>query len=159
MTNDVSDQLLRDILLRAKRFVCVGVSANPIRPSHFVARYLSRRGYRVTSVNPGIAGTALFGEPALATIGDVDGPVDVLDIFRKPEAVPAIVEEGLRTLNGLSCVWLQIGIHSPEARRACAAVGVTFIENRCPKIEYQRLFGELRQGGFNTGIVSSRLPR
>lgn len=158
MTTIPSDAVLRDILATARTFACVGVSPNPVRPSHFVARYLSLRGFRVIPINPVHAGTRLFGENVLSGLDEIDVPVHVLDIFRRPEAVPAIVEEGLRLLPGLSCVWLQVGIISPEAAAMCQAAGVTIIQDRCPKIEYQRLFGELRQGGFNTGIISSRLP-
>lgn len=99
----------------------------------------------------------MFGKDIVAELSDIRQPMDVLDIFRRPEAVPAIVEEGLATLDGLKCVWLQIGIVSPEAEAMCNAAGVTIIQDRCPKIEYQRLFGELRMGGFATGIISSKL--
>ncbi|SDZ51164.1 hypothetical protein SAMN05444004_11834 [Jannaschia faecimaris] len=157
MTTTPSDSLLRSILTRSKTFACVGVSPHPIRPSHFVGRYLSMRGFHVVPVNPGHVGTVLFGEPVVGELSDIDIPVDVLDIFRRPEAVPAIVEEGLSCLTGLHCVWLQIGIISPEAEAMCNAAGVPIIQNRCPKIEYQRLFGELRMGGFNTGVISSKL--
>lgn len=157
MTTTPSDALLRDVLTRAKTFACVGVSPNPIRPSHYVARYLARRGIRVVPVNPIHAGTTLFGETVVPDLGSVSGPVDVLDVFRRPEAVPALVEEGLGVLDGLWCVWLQVGVVSPEAEAMCDAAGVTIIQDRCPKIEYQRLFGELRQGGFATGIISSKL--
>ncbi|CTQ32040.1 CoA-binding protein [Jannaschia rubra] len=157
MTTTPSDTLLRDVLTRTKTIACVGVSPNPVRPSNYVGRYLSRKGVRVIPVNPGHAGSVLFGETVVAGLADIAGPVDMLDIFRRPEAVPPIVEEGLRRLPGLSCVWLQIGIVSPEAEAMCDAAGVTIIQDRCPKIEYQRLFGELRMGGFNTGIVSARL--
>ncbi|MEL6586396.1 MAG: CoA-binding protein [Pseudomonadota bacterium] len=157
MVPSPSDALLRDILTTARTFACVGVSANPVRPSHFVARYLSLRGYRVVPVNPGLVGQTLFGEGAVADLAQIEGQVDVLDVFRRPDAVPAIVEEGLRDLPGLRCVWLQIGITSPAAQAMCDAAGVTLIQDRCPKIEYQRLFGELRQGGFATGIISSKL--
>ncbi|MEM8822593.1 MAG: CoA-binding protein [Pseudomonadota bacterium] len=157
MTTEPSDALLRDILTRARRFACVGVSPNPVRPSHYVARYLSLKGYDVMPVNPGHAGKQLFGSTVVTDLAAIEGTVDVLDIFRRPEAVPGIVEEGLRVLPGLSCVWLQIGIVSAEAEAMCRTAGATIIQNRCPKIEYQRLFGELRQGGFATGIISSRL--
>lgn len=159
MTEASTDADLRAILTEARSFACVGMSADPIRPSHYVGAYLARRGYRVISVNPSLAGRILFGEPACASLAEVQGPVDVLDVFRRPEAVPALVEEALRTLPGLRCVWLQIGVRSAEARSLCAMAGVTFVEDRCPKIEHQRLFGELRRGGFATGIVSSRLPQ
>ncbi|WP_371157131.1 CoA-binding protein [Jannaschia sp. 2305UL9-9] len=157
MTSTPSDALLRDVLTRARSVACVGVSPNPVRPSHFVARYLSLRGYRVVPVNPTCAGTTLFKEEVVPDIASISGPVHILDIFRKPEAVPALVEDGLARLPDLVCVWLQIGIVSPEAEAMCAAAGVPIIQDRCPKIEYQRLFGELRQGGFATGIISSRL--
>lgn len=153
-----SDTLLREILASARTFACVGLSADPVRPSHFVARYLTRRGIRVVPVNPALAGTTLFGEAAVSSLSDIDGSVDVLDVFRRPDAVPAIVEEGLWTLEGLRCVWLQIGVVSAEARAMCAAAGIAFVEDRCPKIEWQRLSGELRMGGFSTGLVSARLP-
>jgi predicted CoA-binding protein len=157
MTTNPSDALLREVLTPPRTVACVGVSPNPVRPSHFVARYLSLRDFRVIPVNPGHAGTVLFGETVVASLADIDGPVDILDIFRRPEAVPAIVEEGLARWPTLFCVWLQIGIISPEAQAMCDAAGVTIIQNRCPKIEYQRLFRELRKGGFNTGVISSRL--
>ncbi|TFL19920.1 CoA-binding protein [Jannaschia formosa] len=157
MTQAPTDSFLRAILTRAKSFACVGVSPDPIRPSNYVARYLHRRGYRIVSVNPKAAGTELFGGTVVASLAEIEGPVDVLDVFRKPEAVPGLVEEALRLLPDLSCVWLQIGVTSPEAREMCAAAGIDFVEDRCPKIEHQRLFGELRKAGFATGILSSRL--
>ena len=157
MTTQPSDALLRQILTRSRSFACVGVSPDPIRPSHFVARYLKMRGYRVVPVNPKAAGTELFGETVVADLSAIEGPVDVLDVFRRPEAVPALVEEALRVLPGLSCVWLQIGIVSPEAEAMCREAGIAIVQNRCPKIEHQRLNGELRKAGFATGVISSRL--
>jgi predicted CoA-binding protein len=151
-----SDALLRDVLTRSRTFACIGVSPDPVRPSHYVARYLAGRGYRIVPVNPGHVGKELFGEPVLAGLADARGPVDVLDVFRRPDAVPAIVEEALRVRPGLTCVWLQFGVTSKEAEEMCRVAGVTFIQDRCPKIEHQRLFGELRKGGFATGIISSR---
>jgi predicted CoA-binding protein len=157
MTTSPSDALLRDILSRSRTFACVGVSPDPIRPSNYVARFLSMRGYRVVPVNPKAAGMTLFGETAVAGLDEIEGKVDVLDIFRRPEAVPAIVEEALDTLPGLGCVWLQVGIVSSQAEAICDAAGITIIQNRCPKIEHQRLNGELRKAGFATGVISSRL--
>ena len=157
MTTNPSDALLRDILTRARSFACVGVSPNPIRPSHFVGRYLSLRGFRVIPVNPVNAGETLFGETVVAGLSEIEGRVDVLDVFRRSEVVPPLVEEALEVLPDLMCVWLQVGVISPEAEAMCTSAGVPIIQNRCPKIEYQRLFGELRQGGFATGIISSKL--
>jgi predicted CoA-binding protein len=156
---DYDDEHLRAILKRARVIACVGASTNPVRPSYFVARYLGMRGYRVIPVNPAYAGDRLFGEvvrPDLASI-PADAGVDLLDVFRKPEAVPALVDEALACLPALKTVWMQIGVTSPPAAARAEAAGMTVIQDRCVKIEYQRLFGELRMGGFNTRIISSRL--
>ncbi|MEM1274455.1 MAG: CoA-binding protein [Pseudomonadota bacterium] len=157
MTETPTDVALRDILGRVHSFACVGVSANPVRPSHYVARYLSLRGYRVRSVNPGLAGQELFGAPVAASLSDLGEAVDVIDIFRRSEAVPDIVEEALSLDPLPSVIWMQIGVRHAGAAAQAEAAGLTVIQNRCPKIEYQRLFGELRKGGFATGIISSKL--
>ena len=158
MTENPSDAEIRSILTRFKRFACVGVSANPIRPSNYVARYLSLKGFEVTAVNPGLAGQVHFGKPAVASVSDLTGPVDVVDIFRRAEAVPAIVDAALSLDPLPSVIWMQIGIKHAEAAAKAAAAGLIVIQDRCPKIEYQRHFGELRMGGFSTGLISSRLP-
>ncbi|MGB5556538.1 MAG: CoA-binding protein [Paracoccaceae bacterium] len=153
------DDLLKQILRRTRVIACVGVSMNSVRPSYFVARYLGLKGYRVIPVNPGHTGKTLFNEvirPDLASI-PAEASVDFVDIFRRSEAVPGIVDEALAHLPALKTIWMQIGVEHPEAAAKAEAAGVTVIQNRCPKIEYQRLFGELRMGGFNTGVVSSRL--
>lgn len=154
-----SDAFLRRVLRRTGCIACVGVSPNPIRPSHYVARYLSQRGYRVIPVNPGHAGTELFGEVVHATLGDIppEVPVDMVDIFRRSEHVLPIVEAALAHLPALRTVWMQIGVKNAEARALAEARGIDVIENLCPKMEHQRLFGELRKAGFNTGIISSKL--
>ena len=157
MTANPSEDLLRKILRETKSIACVGVSPNPVRPSHYVGRYLRLKGFRVIPVNPGQAGTQLFGETVVATLSDIEGPVDMVDIFRRSEAVPAIVDEALDRFPNLKTIWMQIGVEHAEAAARAEARGVQVIQNRCPKIEYQRLFGELRMGGFNTGIISSKL--
>ena len=151
------DATLRRILTGARCIAVVGVSANPVRPSYFVARYLGLRGFRVIPVNPGIAGQTLFGETVRARLADCPPEVDMIDVFRRSEEVPPLVEQAIAHLPGLRTVWLQIGVISEPARAMAQARGLDFVQNRCPKIEYQRLFGELRMGGFNTGIISSRL--
>ncbi len=151
------DETLARLLKGIRNVAVVGVSPNPVRPSYFVARYLGLKGMRVIPVNPGHAGETLFGETVRAGVADLPPEVDTLDIFRKSEHVAPIVREALEALPGLRLVWLQIGVVSDEARAMCAARGVAFVQNRCPKIEYQRLFGELRMGGFNTGVISSKL--
>jgi uncharacterized protein len=157
MTTTPSDDLLRRILREAKSFACVGVSPNPVRPSHYVARYLKLKGYRVVPVNPGHAGETLFGERVVADLAGIEGGVDVIDIFRRPEAVPGIVEQALAMEPRPKVIWMQIGVTHAEAAAHAEAEGLTVIQDRCPKIEYQRLFGELRMGGFATGIISSKL--
>lgn len=157
MTQNPSDDLLRRILRETKTIACVGVSPNPVRPSHYVGRYLRLKGFRVIPVNPGQAGIQLFGETVVASLSEIEGPVDMVDIFRRSEAVPPIVDEALAQFPALKTIWMQIGVTHAEAAEKAEARGVQVIHNRCPKIEYQRLFGELRMGGFNTGIISSKL--
>ncbi|HQU68839.1 MAG TPA: CoA-binding protein [Albidovulum sp.] len=154
-----SDDDLHRILTTTRVIAVVGVSPNPVRPSFFVARYLGLRGYRVIPVNPGQAGTVLLGETVYSDLGAIpkDIPVDMVDIFRRPDAVPAIVDEAMAVLPRLRTIWMQIGVSHPQAAARAAAAGISVVENRCPKIEYQRLFGELRMGGFATGVISSRL--
>ncbi len=159
MEQTYSDDYLSKILKRTKVVACVGVSMNPTRPSYFVARYLNLKGFRVIPVNPGHAGKKLFGETIIASLADIpkEAKVDFLDIFRRSDHVPPIVEAGLEHLPDLKTVWMQIGVENPDAASMAEAAGCDVIMNRCPKIEYQRLFGELRMGGFNTGIISSKL--
>ncbi|WP_306005103.1 CoA-binding protein [Aquicoccus porphyridii] len=157
MSESYSDAHLRDILSRTKVIAVVGVSMNEVRPSFYVARYLNLKGFRVIPVNPGHAGKVLFGETVRASLSEIEDPVDMVDIFRRSEHVPPIVDEALEAFPDLQTIWLQIGVESPEAAETARARGVDVIMNRCPKIEYQRLFGELRMGGFNTGVISSKL--
>ena len=157
MTQNPSDDMLRDILRKSRVFALVGVSPNPVRPSHFVCRYFGLKGYKVVPVNPGHAGERLWGQEVHASLSDIPLPVDVVDVFRRSEAVPGIVDEVL-AMNPLpKVIWLQIGVTHAEAAARAEAAGIVVIQDRCPKIEYQRLFGELRMGGFNTGIISSKL--
>jgi uncharacterized protein len=156
------DALLRDVLRRTRTIACVGVSMNPIRPSAYVARYLSLKGYRVIPVNPGHAGKTLHGETMVADLASIPasvGPVQMVDVFRRSEEAGRVVDQALEALlgRGLETIWMQIGVIDEAAAQRAEAAGVTVIMNRCPKIEYQRLNGELRMGGFNTGMISSRL--
>lgn len=157
MSEEYSDSHLRDILSRTRRVAVVGVSMNPVRPSYYVARYLGLRSYEVVPVNPGHAGERLFGHSVVASLSHVEGGVDMVDIFRRPEHVPKIVDEALEAFPDLQTIWMQIGVEHAQAAAKARARGVDVVMNRCPKIEYQRLFGELRMGGFNTGVISSKL--
>ena len=152
-----SDDFLRKVLRRTKTVAIVGVSAKQIRPSFYVARYLKLKGFRVIPVNPGLAGQALLGETVYPDLESIPDDVDMVDIFRRSDAVPAIVDDALARWPDLQTIWMQIGVEHAQAAAVAEARGVDVIQNRCPKIEYQRLFGELRMGGFNTGIISSKL--
>ena len=157
MQEEYTDSYLRDVLKRTKTIAVVGVSMNPVRPSYYVARYLALKGYTVIPVNPGHAGESLFGATVRGSLSDITEPVDMVDIFRRSEHVPPVVEEAMTALPDLRTIWMQIGVFHAEAARAARDRGVEVVMNRCPKIEYQRLFGELRMGGFNTGVISSKL--
>ena len=152
-----SDDLLKSILNSTKTVAVVGVSPNPVRPSYYVARYLKLKGYDVYPVNPVHAGKDLFGRTVAASLSEIGARIDMVDIFRRSDAVPPIVEEALDNFPELKTIWMQIGVEHPEAAARAEVRGITVIQNRCPKIEYQRLFGELRMGGFATGVISSKL--
>jgi len=152
-----SNAYLRDILKRAKNIAVVGVSPNPQRPSYFVARYLGLKGFNVISVNPAHAGKELFGATIRASLSEIDEPIDMVDIFRKSDYVPPIVDEAMERFTDLKTIWMQIGVTHSEAAEKARAHGIEVIMNRCPKIEYQRLFWELRMAGFTTGVISSKL--
>ncbi|MGY9010521.1 MAG: CoA-binding protein [Rhodobacterales bacterium] len=156
---NANDKRIKKILDSTKVIACVGVSSNRIRPSYFVLRYLYFKNFRVIPINPAYAGDMLFGEKILSSVSEIDSEikVDMVDIFRKSEAVLPIVEEALKHLKKLKTIWMQIGVQNEEATRLASQQGLEVIQNKCPKIEYQRLFGELRMAGFNTGIISSRL--
>lgn len=157
--NSYSDDFLRKVLTRTKVVAVVGLSPNPVRPSYYVARYLQLKGMRVIPVNPGHAGSRVLGEEIYADLASIpqDVPVDMVDIFRRSEHVPPIVDAALAHLPRLRTVWMQIGVHNDAAAAAARDAGMDVIMDRCPKIEYQRLFGELRMGGFATGVISSKL--
>ena len=152
-----TDSQLKNILTQTKRIAVVGASLNPVRPSYYVTRYLKTKGYDIVPVNPAHAGKTLLGVTVVSQLSDIEGGVDMVDIFRRSETVPEIVDEALQVFPDLATIWMQIGVQHSEAAAKAEAKGVTVIQNRCPKIEYQRLFGELRMGGFATGIISSKL--
>lgn len=138
-----SDTTLRRIFQRTRVIACVGASPRPERPSHYVSEFLRARGYRVIPVNPGQAGSMMFGERAVARLSDIDAPVDMVDIFRRSESVFPVVEEALAHLPGLQTIWMQIGVRNAEAAALAEARGVTVVQDLCPKVEIPRLFGSL----------------
>ena len=136
-----SDEHLRAVLGAMKTVAVVGMSGNPARPSHYVAQFMAARGIRVIPVNPGLAGQTLLGETVYATLADIPFDVDTIDIFRRSDAVPAIVDEALARWPDLQTIWMQIGVEHADAAAVAEARGVTVIQDRCPKIEFPRLFG------------------
>lgn len=152
-----SDENLRKILIRTKIVAIVGISADPMRPSYFVARYLKLKGLRVIGVNPTLAGQSLFGETIYADLASIPDDVHMVDIFRRSDSVGLIVDDALKRWPRLQTIWMQIGVMNSDAADRAQGRDVDVVQNRCPKIEYQRLFGELRMAGFNTGIISSKL--
>ena len=149
-----TDDYLRGVLRRTKTIAMVGASPNWNRPSYFVMKYLQSKGFRVIPVNPRAQGQEILGEPVVAALADIAVPVDLVDVFRTSDAAPAIVEEAIRI--GAKTVWMQIGVRHDEAAARAEAAGLEVVMNRCPKIEYSRLCGELGWSGVNTGIISSR---
>ena len=141
----------------------VGASPKWVRPSFFAMKYLQEKGYRVIPVNPLVAaaGASILGEKACASLADVPAPVEMVDIFRGSEAALETTREAirLRAEKGFEVVWMQLGVRNDAAAAEAEDAGLTAIMNRCPKIEYGRLWGELGWGGFDRGVISSRWPR
>lgn len=151
------DAYLRGILRRVKTIAMVGASTNWNRPSYFVQKYLISKGFRVIPVNPGAAGQALLGETVVASLEAVPVPVDMVDVFRRPDQVVPIAEQAIAI--GATVLWMQIGVRNDDAAALAEAAGLQVVMNRCPKIEYARLCGELGWAGVNTGIVTARRRR
>src|SRR3954468_10891868 len=156
-----SDAQIRAILERVRTVAMVGASSNWNRPSYFVMKYLQGKGYRVIPVNPGIAGQELLGEKVYASLREIPGEiaeqVDMVDVFRPASEAPAIVEDSIAI--GAPVVWMQLGIRNDEAAALAEAAGIEVIMNRCPKIEFGRLGGELSWSGVNSGIIQNRAPQ
>lgn len=159
MNHDSYDtSYIADILNTVKTVAMVGASANDVRPSWFVLKYLLDKGFSVFPINPGHAGKEILGRMTYASLAEVPEPIDMVDIFRAPAAVPAIMDEVLRLDPLPKVVWMQLGVrHDEEAARAEAA-GIKVVMNRCPKIEYGKLSGEIGWNGVNSGVLSSKKP-
>lgn len=151
-TNDAA--ALRRILQDCRTIAVVGLSADWHRPSHFAASYMQGKGYRIVPVNPRYAGQPILGETAYARLEDIPFPVDMVDVFRKPEDVPAIARSAVGI--GAKCLWQQLGVANAEADAIARAAGLDSVMDRCVKIEHARLFGGLHWAGVNTGVVSAR---
>ena len=133
------DSLLRAVLSDTRSIAVVGLSPKPNRPSHGVARFLIDRGYRVLPVNPGHVGKEILGQTVHAALSDIGERVDMVDIFRRSEAVPGVVDEALAALPDLRVIWMQLGVVHAEAAAKAEARGIVVVQDRCLKIEYERL--------------------
>src|SRR5881398_3003854 len=145
------DAQIRSILERVRTIAMVGASSNWNRPSYFVMKYLQGKGYRVIPVNPGIAGQQLLGEKVYASLRDIPDSIDMVDVFRPAKEATDIVKDTIAI--GAPVVWMQLGIRNDEA------AGIEIIMNRCPKIEFGRLAGELSWSGVNSSIIQNRAPQ
>src|SRR3954470_24616695 len=156
-----SDAQIRSILERVRTIALVGASSNWNRPSYFVMKYLQGKGYRVVPVNPGIAGQQLLGETVYASLRDLPPDlaeqIDMVDMFRPASEAPKIVEEAIAI--GAPVLWMQLGIRNDEAAETAEKAGIEIVMNRCPKIEFGRLGGELSWSGVNSGIIQTRPPQ
>ena len=151
-----SDAKLRRILSTVRTIAMVGASPNWNRPSYFVMKYLQGKGYRVIPVNPGTAGKEQLGETIYASLRDIPDKIDMVDIFRASDQVGPIVDDAIAI--GAKVVWMQLGVRNDAAAEKAEAAGIEVVMNRCPKIEFGRLGGELSWSGVNSGIIRNRAP-
>jgi uncharacterized protein len=155
-----SDAFIAGILGKAKTIAMVGASAASNRPSYFAMKYLLGKGYRVIPVNPALAGQEILGQRVVAALADIGEPVDVVDIFRNSAAALEVTRAAiaLKGKLGLKVIWMQLGVRNATAAAEAEATGLAVVMNRCPKIEYGRLSGEIGWAGVNSGTISARRP-
>jgi uncharacterized protein len=159
MNHDSYDHsYITGILNKVKIVAIVGASANDVRPSFFVAKYLIDKGYAVFPVNPGHAGREVLGRMTYAKLADIPEPIHMVDIFRASNVVPGIVDEVLALDPLPKVVWMQLGVRDEVSAKRLEASGIEVVMNRCPKIEYARLAGEIGWNGVNSGVISSKKP-
>lgn len=148
------DALIKSILRSVKTIAMVGASTNWNRPSYFAMKYLQDKGYRVIPVNATAVGQTVLGEKIHASLRDIKEKVDMVDVFRASEHVPPIADDAIAI--GAKVLWMQLGVRNDAAAGKAEKEGLTVVMNRCPKIEYGRLSGELGWHGFNSGVISSK---
>jgi predicted CoA-binding protein len=150
------DSYIREILRSMKTIAMVGASPLNVRPSYFAFKYLAQRGYDMIPVNPGQVGNSLLGKPFVASLLDIDRPVDMVDIFRSSEHVMPLVDQALTMSPLHKVIWMQLGARNDEAAAKAEAKGLKVVMNRCPKIEYGRLSSEISWMGVNSRTLSSK---
>jgi predicted CoA-binding protein len=155
-----SDEFIKSILRSTKTIAMVGASGNDMRPSFFAMKYLLDKGFLVRPINPGLAGKEILGQTVYASLKDVPAPIDMVDIFRAPDAAPGIVREALQEKDRLQLktIWMQLGVVSEEAAALAREAGLNVVMDRCPKIEYGRLSGEISWMGINRKVIDNRKP-
>jgi predicted CoA-binding protein len=155
-----SDTYIAGILGGARVIAMVGASAVTNRPSYFAMKYLLGKGYKVIPVNPTLVGKEILGQKVYGTLAEIDGPVDIVDIFRNSEAALDVVRDAisLKDKLGIKVIWMQLGVRNDTAAAEAEAAGMQVVMNRCPKIEYGRLSGEIGWSGVNAGMISSKRP-
>jgi uncharacterized protein len=152
------DAYVRDIMKSVRTIGLVGASNNPARPSWIVTKYLIERGYDVIPVNPGLAGQEILGRPVYGRLADIPRPVDMVEIFRNSQAAGPITDEALALDPLPKVIWMQLSVRNDAAAEKAEARGVKVVMNRCPKIEYGRLSGEIGWQGINSRILSAKKP-
>ncbi len=159
MNHDSYDnEYIAGILNSVKTIAIVGASANDVRPSYFVLKYLLGKGFDVYPVNPGQAGKEILGRMCYASLAEVPVAIDMVDVFRGSAAVPGILDEVLKLDPLPRILWMQLTVRNDEAAARAEAAGMKVVMNRCPKIEYGRLSGEIAWNGINSGVLSSKKP-
>ncbi|MBZ9974607.1 CoA-binding protein [Mesorhizobium sp. BR-1-1-10] len=156
--NSYDNTYIGGILNSVKSIAMVGASANDVRPSYFVLKYLLAKGFSVFPINPGQAGKEILGRMTYARLADIPEPIDMVDIFRNAAAVPGIVDEVLQLDPLPKVIWMQLAVRHDEAAARAEAAGIKVVMNRCPKIEYGKLSGEIGWTGVNSGVLSSKKP-
>ena len=155
--DNYSDDYIREILKSNRSFAIVGASANTVRPSYFVLKYLLEKEYKVIPVNPGLAGKEILEQKVYKNLKKIQKPIDIVDIFRSSEAALEITKEAIEI--GAKVVWMQLGVRNDDAAALAEAAGLQVVMNRCPKIEYARLSGEIGWAGVNSRAISSVRPK
>jgi predicted CoA-binding protein len=157
---DYPDSLIARILRSVHVIAMVGASPNEVRPSYFAMKYLLDRGFRVIPVNPQVAGRDILGQKVYASISELPAPVDMVDIFRNSDAAGPLTDEAIANKErlNLKVLWMQLGVINEDAGKRAEAAGLTVIMNRCPKIEYGRLSGEIGWMGVNRRTIDNRRP-